>query len=100
MLVYNLGNPTASSPGAAVRSGPTGYLLDHSLGKIRDTYVNLGSKGIMANASQETSDWVEAAIAGQKVKVREKFAKAETAEDRRRSLDEIEDATGESLLEG
>ena len=35
-------------------------LLGHSLGKIRDTYVNLGSEGTMATASQETADWIPA----------------------------------------
>jgi hypothetical protein len=43
-------------------------LLGHSLGKIRDTYVHLGSEGIMATASQETADWIAAAMAGKKVK--------------------------------
>jgi integrase len=43
-------------------------LLGHSLGKIRDTYVNLGSEGIMATASQETADWIAAALAGVQVR--------------------------------
>jgi integrase len=50
-------------------------LLGHSLGKIRDTYVNLGSEGIMATASQETADWIAAAMAGKKVKLGVKVAK-------------------------
>jgi len=52
-------------------------LLGHSLGKIRDTYVHLGSEGIMATASQETADWIAAAMAGQKVKSGMKVAKEE-----------------------
>lgn len=43
-------------------------LLGHSLGRIRDTYVNLGTEGIMATASQEAADWIEAAMAGKQVK--------------------------------
>lgn len=43
-------------------------LLGHSLGRIRDTYVHLGSEGIMATASQETADWIGAALSGVKVK--------------------------------
>lgn len=43
-------------------------LLGHSLGKIRDTYVHLGSEGIMAMASQEVADWIAAAMAGDEVK--------------------------------
>ncbi len=43
-------------------------LLGHSLGRIRDTYINLGSEGIMATASKETSAWIAAAMAGEKVK--------------------------------
>lgn len=52
-------------------------LLGHSLGKIRDTYVHLGSEGIMATASQETADWIAAAMAGKAVKPGVKVAKAE-----------------------
>jgi len=40
-------------------------LLGHSLGKIRDTYINLGPDGILAQASQETADWVSSALAAQ-----------------------------------
>jgi len=40
-------------------------LLGHSLGKIRDTYINLGPDGILAQATQETSDWIASALAGQ-----------------------------------
>ena len=43
-------------------------LLGHSLGRIRDTYVNLGSEGIMATASQETADWVASALRGENPK--------------------------------
>jgi len=50
-------------------------LLGHSLGKIRDTYVHLGSQGIMATASQETADWIAAAMAGIQVKPGVKIAK-------------------------
>jgi len=56
-------------------------LLGHSLGKIRDTYVHLGSQGIMATASQETADWIAAAMAGKAVKPGVKIAKAEVAKD-------------------
>ena len=55
-------------------------LLGHSLGKIRDTYVHLGSEGIMATASQETADWIAAAMAGKKVKPGVKVAKEEKAQ--------------------
>ena len=51
--------------------------MGHSLGKIRDTYVNLGSEVIMATASQETADWIAAAMAGEKVKPGVKVAKVE-----------------------
>jgi hypothetical protein len=57
-----------------------GYLLGQSLGKIRDTYVHLGTEGIMATASQETADWIAAAMAGQKVKPGVKVAKLEKTE--------------------
>ena len=40
-------------------------LLGHSLGRIRDTYVNLGTEGIMATASQETADWINSALKGE-----------------------------------
>lgn len=43
-------------------------LLGHSLGRIRDTYVNLGTEGIMATASQETADWIAAALRGESPK--------------------------------
>ena len=39
-------------------------LLGHSLGRIRDTYVNFGTDGILAQASQTTSDWIAAALSG------------------------------------
>jgi integrase len=67
-----LGNPTAI--------GDT--LLGHSLGKIQDTYVNLSPDGILAIASQQTSDWIAAALrganpkVGQKVKADKKAKKA------------------------
>jgi hypothetical protein len=50
-------------------------LLGHSLGKIHDTYVHLGSEGIMATASQEVADWTAAAMAGAEVKPGVKVAK-------------------------
>jgi len=53
-------------------------LLGHSLGKISDTSVHLGSKGIMATASQETADWIAAAMRGNKVKPGVKVAKEGT----------------------
>lgn len=50
-------------------------LLGHSLGTIGDTYTVLGTDGILATASQETSDWIAAAMAGKKVKPGVKFGK-------------------------
>ncbi|HEY3401682.1 MAG TPA: tyrosine-type recombinase/integrase [Geothrix sp.] len=44
-------------------------LLGHSLGRIRDTYLNLRPEGSLAVASQETADWIAAAMAGQAPKV-------------------------------
>ena len=52
-------------------------LLGHSLGKIRDTYVHLGSQGIMATASQETADWIAAAMTGKKGRPGVKVVKEE-----------------------
>lgn len=49
-------------------------LLGHSLGKIRDTYINLGPDGILAQATQETADWVASALAGQAPKRGKKIA--------------------------
>jgi integrase len=54
-------------------------LLGHSLGKIRDTYVNLGSEGIMATASQETADWIAAAMEGKPVRAGVKFVPDESS---------------------
>lgn len=54
-------------------------LLGHSLGRIRDTYVNLGTEGIMATASQETADWIAAALRGQLPKPGVKFQKTNRA---------------------
>ncbi len=51
-------------------------ILCHSLGRIRDTYVRLDLGGILAVASQETADWIAAAMAGKPVKVGEKIAVA------------------------
>lgn len=56
-------------------------LLGHSLGKIRDTYVNLGTDGILATASRETADWIAAAMAGEKVQPGVKVSKEKTAQD-------------------
>lgn len=39
-------------------------LLGHSLGRIRDTYINLGTDGILAQATRETADWIHAALTG------------------------------------
>jgi len=39
-------------------------LLGHSLGRIRDTYTNFGTEGILAMASQAAADWIAAALAG------------------------------------
>ena len=43
-------------------------LLGHSLGKIRDTYINLGPEGILATASQGTADWIASALRGENPK--------------------------------
>lgn len=51
-------------------------LLGHSLGRIRDVYVNLGSEGIMATASQETADWIAAAMAGKRPKPGQKVSES------------------------
>ncbi len=40
-------------------------LLGHSLGRIRDTYTQFGADGILGRASQETADWIGAALLGQ-----------------------------------
>jgi hypothetical protein len=47
---------------------------------VRDrlTNLNFNRQAIMATASQETSDWVAAAMAGVKVKPGVKIAKEET----------------------
>lgn len=55
-------------------------LLGHSLGKIRDTYIHLGSEGIMATASQEVADWIAAAMAGREVRPGVKIRDAAKAE--------------------
>lgn len=47
-------------------------LLGHSLGRIRDTYLNLRPEGSLAVASQETADWIAAAMAGRSPRVGEK----------------------------
>ncbi|MDP2876071.1 MAG: tyrosine-type recombinase/integrase [Holophaga sp.] len=39
-------------------------LLGHSLGRIRDTYTQFGSNGILGLASQDVGDWIGAALAG------------------------------------
>jgi len=47
-------------------------LLGHSLGRIRDTYLNLRPEGSLAVASQETADWIAAAMAGRSPRLGEK----------------------------
>jgi integrase len=64
-----LGNPTAI--------GDT--LLGHSLGKIQDTYVNLSPDGILAIASQQTSDWIAAGLAGANPKLGKKVKASKKA---------------------
>jgi integrase len=64
-----LGNPTAI--------GDT--LLGHSLGKIQDTYVNLSPDGILAIASQQTSDWIAAALVGANPKLGKKVKASKKA---------------------
>lgn len=67
-----LGNPTAI--------GDT--LLGHSLGRIQDTYVNLGSDGILATSSQGTADWIASALNGEMPKP---GVKIKTAKNRKKS---------------
>lgn len=55
-------------------------LLGHSLGRIKDTYVNLRPEGVLAIASQGTADWIAAALKGEKPKLGYKIkAKRKTA---------------------
>jgi len=61
---------TCTELGNPIAIGDT--LLGHSLGKIQDTYVNLSSDGILAIASQQTSDWIAAALAGENPKLGKK----------------------------
>jgi hypothetical protein len=49
--------------------------VGHSLGKIQDTYVNLSPEGILTIASQQTADWIAAAMAGQNPKLAQKIKK-------------------------
>lgn len=49
-------------------------LLGHSLGKIRDTYTQLQPDGIIGKASQETANWIAAAMSGLAPKPGEKVA--------------------------
>lgn len=49
-------------------------LLGHSLGRIRDTYLNLRPEGALAVASQETADWIAAAMTGREPKLGEKVS--------------------------
>jgi integrase len=58
-----LGNPPAI--------GDT--LLGHSLGRIRDIYLTLRPDGVLAQASQQTADWIAAAMTGVDPKVGEKI---------------------------
>jgi len=68
-ICTELGNPIAI--------GDT--LLGHSLGKIQDTYVNLSPDGILAIASQQTSDWIAAALKGANPKLGKKVEAAKKA---------------------
>ena len=68
-ICTELGNPIAI--------GDT--LLGHSLGKIQDTYVNLSPDGILAIASQQTSDWIAAALNGANPKLGRKVEAAKKA---------------------
>lgn len=47
-------------------------LLGHSLGRIRDTYTQLGPDGILGRASEDTADWIGAALIGKAPKVGKK----------------------------
>jgi integrase len=58
--------------GNAVAIGDT--LLGHSLGRIRDTYLTLRPDGVMAQASQQTADWIAAAMSGANPKLGEKIS--------------------------
>jgi len=47
-------------------------LLGHSLGKVKDTYIQYKPDGILGEASQATADWIAAALRGGKPKVGER----------------------------
>jgi len=47
-------------------------LLGHSLGKVKDTYIQYGPEGILGEASQATADWMAKAMKGGKPKVGER----------------------------
>jgi integrase len=55
-------------------------LLGHSLGRIRDTYINLRPEGSLAVASQETADWIAAAMEGRAPKLGIKVPHLQAAE--------------------
>ena len=74
-ICTELGNPTAI--------GDT--LLGHSLGKIQDTYVNLSPDGILAIASQQTSDWIAAALNGANPKLGKKVEATKKAKASKKS---------------
>jgi hypothetical protein len=57
-------------------------LLGHSGGRVRDSYTVLDAQGILAQASRETGDWLEAALEGRSPKA---GVKVETVESVRNS---------------
>ena len=54
-------------------------LLGHSLGKITDTYTRLSMDGILANASEDAAQWIEAAMRGENPKSGSKVTAEEGA---------------------
>jgi integrase len=57
-------------------------LLGHSLGKIRDTYTNLSMEGILSTASEETAQWIAAALRGENPKPGSKVTTHQDAQTR------------------
>lgn len=48
-------------------------LLGHSLGKVRDVYIQYSPDGILGQASQSTADWIAEALMGGKPRVGERI---------------------------
>ncbi len=54
-------------------------LLGHSLGKIRDTYMQMSMDGILRSASEDTAAWIASALRGENPKPGVKIVTTETA---------------------